>query len=129
MNRLLTKTEAAAARLLEISATKKALEAEEQELRGTIQEWYEKTNEKMVGEKYQIVVRSNAPRLVDGDGKAPKPAIIDELMKSLPRACVKRSPDLMAIEARLLADEQLHASFITLGVTLDRSTTYSVKHA
>lgn len=128
-NRQLQKYEQAAARLLEISAQKKALKAEEDELREQIAAYYAETGNKMIGTDYQVVERANAAQLVVTDEKMDKEAQISQLMEALDPDFIVRKPDVTRLDKFLPGDKQLQQLLKKCKLHITRSFSYSVKHA
>lgn len=127
--RQVAKYEEAAARLLEISAQKKALATEESELKDLISTYYAETGSKMIGTDYQIIERANPAQLVVQDEKLNKDSQIAKLLDALDPDFIKRSPDVTKLDKFLPGDKKLQQLLQKCKLTITRSFSYSVKHA
>jgi len=124
-----TKTEQSAARILEISALKKALADEEATLKEVIAAYYEKTGEKMVGTDYQIVVRNNPAQLALADTRLDKDAQLKVLLAELPVDYIKTSVDVTSLEKASRFNTVLAKLLQKCKLSFKTTVSYSVKHA
>lgn len=127
--RQLAKYEQAAARLLEISAQKKALATEESELKDLISAYYAETGSKMIGNDYQVIERANPAQLILDDEKLDKDAQIAKLLDALDPDFINRKPDVTKLDKFLPGDKKLQQLLQKCKLSITRTFSYSVKHA
>jgi hypothetical protein len=116
----------AAKRLLEISASIKALEAEKDKLEVHLANYYKATGEKRIGDLYQIIKRRTPVTLQVTQKELDRDVQQEKLKFSLKKEYLEMSIALKKLEADQ-DDPIIAALLIQHGLKLERNVNYSVK--